>query len=164
MKLFFLVVVSVLAAGCASLTPKPYSFVNEDSKTAEIAFKHGNPGVEFMYFDQKSLPEPEKGEYWSPISFPAGIPLSIMVHTKYSQEAVSGGGGFLASLVTMVATAAVSANRAVDTDVLFECPPLESGKSYLLEFRKSAGLKGKNALILKDSNSKAIIHIQEFEF
>lgn len=153
-----------LAAGCYSLEPVSYALTEEDSDSASISFKDGNPGISFIYYNDYWLPEPEMGTFWDPILFPAGIPLEIMVHAYYyHRPVIINRAGFLVAFFTSLVSANVAASRSVDIDILFTCPPLESGKNYSLSFRKEAGTPGNNRLILTDIESNKIIYRQTFE-
>ncbi|MDR1468052.1 MAG: hypothetical protein LBT00_02025 [Spirochaetaceae bacterium] len=147
--------------GCASLTPKTYSFAEEEgADTAAITFQGGSPSVSFVYFNDNGLPEPEEGTYWSPLTFPAGKPLDITVHAYYEQKATdSPSSGLLGSLIVLTATSVVSAATYVNIDVVFNCPPLESGKNYQLAYRRESG---KHKLVLSEVATKKAVYRQEF--
>jgi hypothetical protein len=154
--------ISLLMIGCAT-TSVPYSFVEDGNETASIDFIGGNPGVKLVYFDNNELPEPDKKTHWNPVLFPVGKPLKITVHAYYQQEASSGSTSLLGALITVAATSAITASRAVDRDVLFYCPALDVGKTYKLVFRKGAGTTGNNLLVLTDKSTGKLIYEQEFE-
>jgi hypothetical protein len=158
--------VAVLFAGCAttSRTAVPFSFVEDGADSASIEMVGGSPGVSLVYFDKNELPQPAEETYWSPLSFPAGKPLEITVHTYYYQQSTtSTSAGMLGVLISSVATSAISASRNVDRDVLFTCPALESGKAYKLVFRKGAGVSGENLLVLTDTETGKVFYEQEFK-
>ncbi|MDR1149100.1 MAG: hypothetical protein LBK66_10770 [Spirochaetaceae bacterium] len=154
--------IALLMISCAT-TSVPYSFVENGNETASIDFIGGNPGIKLIYFDNNELPEPDKKTHWNPVLFPVSKPLKITVHAYYQQQASSGSTGFLGALVTIAATSAITASRAVDRDVLFDCPSLDVGKTYKLVFRKGAGATGKNLLVLTDKSTGKVIYEQEFE-
>ena len=152
-------------AGCSSLKPAQYNFSGDEANSASISFSKGNPGVSFVFYDNKMLPVPVKGTYWEPVLFPAGVPLEITVHASYNQNnsgvksyysvGTRGSGGGVAVSVEVP----LSGNNSVDIDVLFSCPPLEAGKKYTLSFRKESG---RNRLMLIDNTTRQIIHQQDF--
>ena len=146
----------MMVMGCAT-TGVPFSFVENDEDMASISFVGGNPGVKLVYYDTNELPEPEEKTHWDPISFPAGQQLSITVHAYHQQS------NYSSSLIGAIITAAITASRSVDRDVLFECPALEAGKSYKLVFRKGAGTTGSNTLVLTDVETGKIFYQQEFD-
>jgi hypothetical protein len=151
-------------SACSSLKPMSYAFAEDETNSASISFTHGNPSVSFVFFDDKVLPDPESGTFWDPLTFPSSEPLEITVHAYYHQEATTAAGaGLLGALISTAVTSNIAASRSVDIDVLFSCPPLESGKDYSLSFRKEAGSPGINRLILIDIATKKIIYQQEFE-
>lgn len=150
-----LIVVSLSLAGCLT-TPVAYSYVEEGGDAATVSVVSGSPGLTLLYINGDELPKPEDKTHWDPFKLPAGVPLTLTVHAYYEQS--SGGGGLLGVLVT----SAITASRSIDTDVTFECPPLDAGKTYKLAFRKGAGLKGKNTIFLNDTKTGKLIHEQEF--
>jgi hypothetical protein len=143
--------------GC-STTPVPYSFTENGTGTATITFVGGNPGLRLIYFERYELPAPEKMTHWEPISFPAGRSLRITVHAYYQQSNTEDQ-GWLATIVTT----AITSSRSVNRDVTFECPALDAGKDYKLAFRKGAGIRGKNLLVLTEIKTRKIVHEEEFE-
>jgi hypothetical protein len=163
---FLTIAVVVFFVGCATTkrAPVPFSFVETGEDSASINIVGGNPGVWLVYFDKNELPPPAENTYWSPLSFPAGRPLQITVHASYQQQTnSSSSGGFLATLIADVASSAIAASRTVERDVLFECPALETDKTYKLVFRKGAGVRGKNMLVLSDISTGKVVYEQEFE-
>ena len=150
--------------GCSSLTPVPYAIEKNEAYSASITFARGNPSVSFVYYNNNVLPEPEEKTYWSPIMFPSGVPMQIMVHAYYQQDMTAvNNAGLSGAAGSTAVTPGTTASRSVDIDVLFMCPPLTAGRKYTLTFRKEAGVPGTNRLILTDVGSKTIIHQQEFE-
>jgi hypothetical protein len=148
--------------GCSS-TPVSYSFAKDEANSASINFIRRKPDVTFLYYNNEILPEPESKTYWDPILFPSGVPLEIMVHAYYGQDAFAiTDAGLLVAIISSAITSAIAASRFVDIDVLFTCPPLEAGKKYSLAFRKEAGTPGRNRLILTDIAARRIIYQQEF--
>jgi hypothetical protein len=156
----------IFFVGCSSLTPVPYVLAETEEASALISFTSGNPRVTPIYYNDEEFPKPEKGTVWNPVSFPAALPLEITVHAYFGQQSSSSYNpsiGLLGALIVSTVESAVAASRTVDIDVLFNCPPLEPGKKYALDFRKEAGTPGKNKLILTDTETRKIIYQQEFE-
>ncbi|MDR2865406.1 MAG: hypothetical protein LBV68_07350, partial [Spirochaetaceae bacterium] len=125
--------------------------------SASVLFYQGNPGVSLVYFEDDMLPNPEEKTYWNPIAFPADTAFTMMVHAYYAQS-----NNYNPSLIGSLVTTTITASRSVDTDVLFNCPPLGAGKNYKLVFRKGSGVSGKNILVLIDSETNKIVYRQEF--
>ena len=171
----------LIIVGCSSLKSISYAFAENEVNSASISFKQANPGVSFVSYKDKSLPESEKGTIWDPISFPDGVPLEITVRAFYYDNSNTG------EVLSMMITASVNINslillplwlpvmmitdavtlglrksRFVDTNVLFSCPPLEAGKKYTLSFGKGYGVPGKNKLILTNNETKEIVYQQDF--
>ena len=152
-----------LFIGCSSMKSISYSLVEDEQKSASISFSKGNPGVSFVYYNDISLPETEKGTQWDPILLPSNVALDITVHAYYYQSGGQGySGGLLAGLIADAATSKIRNDRSVDDDVLFSCPPLEAGKKYKLSLKKEGGNPGKNILILTDIATGKNVCTQEF--
>jgi hypothetical protein len=138
----------------------------ESADSATISFIRENPSVIPIFYNDERLPKPEAGTMWDPVSFPAGLPFEITVHVYYHQPSstyyYNPYIGLLGILVVGIVETAITATRSVDTDVLFLCPPLETGKNYALSFRKEAGIPGTNKLILIDTETNKIVHQQVF--
>lgn len=151
------VLLVLLFSGCSTLQQVEYSFSAPLEDVAALYLVGGNPGVTLLYYEDKALPEAEKGTYWNPIKVLAGQPFALRVHVYYSQDSNTSAG-----LLVALATAAIASSRTVDSDLVFDCPALEANKEYVLEFKKGIGLKGSNALLLTDKATKDIIYQQDF--
>jgi len=156
-------------AGCSSLKPIPYAFAEDERNSASISFKHGaNPGTSLVSFKGSGLPLPEEKTTWDPLLFPSGEPLDITVHASYidNRNGWTYNPNLLVMLLSNVIADAVTSemrlSRAVDMDVVFSCPPLEAGKNYSLSFDKKDGVPGRNILVLTDTETRKIVHQQEF--
>ena len=161
-RILFGLFVVLTFISCAS-KPATYLFVPEESSSASISFKTGNPNVRFVSFDGRVLPTAEKGTRWEPIVFPAGRPLQVTVHAYYEhQQKVAASGGLL-GLVSDVAGIVSTLTRGVDMQVVLTCPALMPGTKYQLSFKKESGIPGKNFLVLTDLSTKKVIYQQEFE-
>ena len=154
---------SFLFVGCAS-KPVQYSFAANEQNLPSIAFKTGNPSVSFVSFDGQTLPQPARSTRWEPLNFPSDRDLRIIVHARYTTNSkVSlGGFGLLGTAVNVVQDVR-AVSRNVDADLVFDCPPLEAGRSYQLYFVKEPGMPGKNILTLTDIESAEVVIQQEFE-
>ena len=149
--------------GCTT-SPVAYSFMEGELNSSSIEFKTGNPSVSFVSYSGLTLPKPEKRTRWEPISFPSGIDLRIIVHTKYETRSKASLSGFgLLGAVVNVAQDIRAVSRNVDVDLEFNCPPLEAGKSYLLTFTKEPGMPGKNILTLTEIGTTRVVCQLEFE-
>ena len=152
----------ITLAGCAS-RPELYQFGLDESNSASISFKTGNPNVKFVSFEGKTLPVAEKGKRWEPILFPSGKPMLITVHAYYEHEQkvwVSGGLlGFISETADIIGTV----TRGVNTNVVLTCPPLMPGTKYQLSFKKGPGIPGKNTLIITDLSKRKVFYEQEFD-
>lgn len=145
------------------MKPISYSLAEDETNSASISFSKGNPRVSFVFYNDISLPEAEKGTQWDPILFPGNEPLNITVHAYYYESGGQGyAGGLLMGLITDAATARIRNARSVDDNILFSCPPLEAGKKYRLSLKKGSGVPGRNTLVLTDTATKNIVYQQEF--
>ncbi|GHU97575.1 hypothetical protein FACS189483_03940 [Spirochaetia bacterium] len=123
---------------------KPHSFVGEgNSDAATISFANVSYGTEsdsWVQFVSYGDVVRQEGENWTPVIFPVGAPLAFTVEAYYFPA-----GG--------------TAQIIKDKQVLFECPPLEAGKSYILWFVKSDGGTGKgtNTLVLTEAMQEDFI-------
>jgi hypothetical protein len=155
-------------AGCVT-SPVTYSFAAAgDQNSSSISFKNNTkpqePNVTFVSFNGQTLPKPDSKTHWDPLSFPSGRELRIIIHADYrtSSKTTLGGFGLIGDVVN-IAQDIRAASRNVDADVIFVCPPLEAGKSYLLSFTKEPGLPGKNILTLTDVKAAKVVVQQEFQ-
>jgi hypothetical protein len=156
-----------LFVGCAT-KPATYSLFTNQQDFSSIAFHNtfqdGKANVSFVSFDGQSLPNPERGTHWDPIYFPSGRELRIIVHAAYSTNTKTTLSGFgLLGAAVNIAQDVRAVSRNVDADIVFVCPPLQTGRNYLLTFVKEPGMPGRNILTLTDIDTKAVIAQQEFE-
>ena len=150
------VLLSFLAVGC--MTARPYSFSQDPARTAAIHLMRGNPSVTLITCNGEKLPTAEDKEYWDPVIVPCGKELELKIHTEYSHSANIAGG-----LLGALASAAVSSALSVNTDVLFICPPLEEGKSYMMEFKKGKSFPKNGMIVITDSETGEVIVEQIFQ-
>jgi len=163
LSIIFVIFASILFAGCTS-KPVPYSFTDDIANSCFVIIQPGNPGLTLLSYEGISLPRPAGGTHWSPVSFPSNRPLRLVLFAKYEVGARTrvGGLGLLGDMVN-IAGAISEVARNVETQVTFNGPRLEAGKTYILAFLKDSGIPGKNRLILTEVESRSIIHEQEFD-
>lgn len=142
-----LALVPLFIIGCG-VTPIPYSFAENEKEngTAKITFvgTKNKEGVDLHYFEDTELPIPKKGNYWTPVIFPAGRPFLLIVNI-YDNFKDKG------------------------NEKIFKCPALTAGKDYRLEveINKASSLFGitikerEEKLILRDAKTKAVIYEQK---
>ena len=160
-NIIFVFCVFFILAGCVSA--QVYQFTADESNSASISFKTGNPSLSFVSFEGKNLPTANFGTRWDPILFPAMKPMLITVHAHYDHERRFSATGGLLGLISDVAGTVATITRYVDTDVVLTCPMLMPGTKYQLAFKKGPGVPGKNTLVLTDLSTNKIIYQQEFE-
>lgn len=148
---------TILSTSCMTMKPVEYSFTGNAEDSALLYVIKGNPGLRLVYFEKQALPSAEKDAYWDPIRVPAGRELAMIIHAYYSQSK-----NHSDSVLVSITTAAIASSRAIDTDIQFICPPLQKDKKYFLDFRKGAGLKGGNAIVLADKATKNIVYKLNF--
>jgi hypothetical protein len=179
------------STGCAS-KPKavPYSFAEGYDETAEITFESkGKFSASFRNFEGEKLPAPAPGTVWAPaITFPAGIPLTTLVHVYYNGRdhffwtgaafsgvgATSSGEGAVFMLLLLAFTLArdilwspvvfvdmaTADSQATNRDVILNMPALENGRKYKVWFKR----RGKKyTLYLTDTGSGRVIYEEEFD-
>jgi len=162
----FISLVFFLFIGCIT-TPVEYSFASAEQGSSAIGFlgtrSEGTPGVAFVSFDGRRLPRAEKKTHWEPLLFPSDRELNMVVHVKYEERerTKTENLGLLGTIID-TAQSVRAVTRNVDTNIDFNCPPLESGKRYQLTYSKGAGIPGRNALVLIDTTTGQIVHQQEF--
>jgi len=187
--LLFLIITLVCFAGCGSMATVPYSFTENSNGTAEIIFqtnlnksggakgsfqtilnksrgaKVSKKSIQLISVEGEEIPLPERRKVWNPVSLPAERDLTLIVNIFYYYEAGSHGTDTLADIVlapVIIAADTVSAavaNGWRNMDVIVNCPPLEAGKKYRLEYIERWLQKPR--LILTDISAKKIIYEQE---
>jgi len=132
--------------------------------------------IQLISIEGKEIPLPERRKVWNPVSLPTERPLTLIVNIFYyyspDKKGSSHGTGTLADV--FLAPAIIAADIASEAnalayninatgwrnmDVILNCPPLETGKKYRLEYIK--GWLQKPRLVLKDISTKKIIYEQE---
>jgi len=163
--------------GCSS-TPigVSYSFAENDSQSAMINFDSGNPGVSLISFEGTKLPKPKESTYWKDLTFPAGEPLTLTVHAKYTAPSpmidIAGaiGGNYIGAFIALpflalalVVDLPMAIFLGVNKKVAFICPPLEANRTYVLRLRRrNRGEGATRALVLIDVETDMIVFEHEF--
>jgi len=174
--LFLGVILSFCIMSCSSVSIRTYSFAENENEAAKMVFLAKEEvigkdihGVRFISFEGVALPEPEKKTQWgATIAFPAGRPLQLKLNVFVQGEKSNIGTGTLLDFFILPAIAANEVGgeigataRTYNRDILFDCPALEAGKTYTLEFKDRALVK--DILILRDAKTKKIVYEFEFE-
>jgi len=123
--------------GTGTIATVPYSVAKDSKETAEITFitnlysngsailkkmnglEYGGEGIQPISIDGEKISFAEKGTVWNPVTVQAGKPLTLTVNIyyyKFSMPYPSQPGLW---------------NNA---DITFDCPSLEAGKKYSLDF------------------------------
>jgi len=157
--------------GCSTTkTNVDYSFSKDDSPSAVIEFESSNPGVNFIDYEGAELPKPKKKTKWSnKIEFPAEEPLKLNVRAHYESSATPMmnigvlimstyiffpiGLAFMA--LSLVIDIPLILILSTDKKIIFECPPLEADKTYVLKFRRKKK-KDTRALLLLDAEGAVV--------
>jgi hypothetical protein len=140
---------SFCIAGCSTLGSVPYSFAEEENRTASITF---SKGIRLIDFEGDAIPGPKIGTHWEPVVVPAGRQFLIKVNVT-AQAANYSSTGFFSNLLAF-AMIIETVRGVVNRNVYFVCPPLEAGKEYVLYFnsrtirRDSIEIREKGGLIL----------------
>lgn len=142
----------LMIMGCATTPTTPHSFAAEGSPdVATITFMfvgYSNGASASVSFFSYGDIVTEKKENWNPVSFPADNPLQFTVKANFNP--VQAGG--LAAIVTLART-------FNGKQVVFDCPPLEAGKSYSLWSVSSDGPlgAGTHTLVLTETPQEGVI-------
>ena len=183
--LLFLIFTLVCFAGCGTMAAVPYSST-ENNKAAEITFQtnldnkgsatgfgfrgsNSKKSIQLLSVEGDEIPLPEKRKVWNPVSLPAETPLTLTVNVFYyfnpkSRNSSSTGTLFdVVILVADVADAVSNINKEGwrNMDVILNCPPLETGRSYKLEYIQK--MFKKPCLVLTDISTKKIVYEQEVQ-
>ena len=175
-NLLKMVILSFCIMSCASVSIRTYSFAENENEAVKIVFLAKEEligkdihGVRFISFEGVSLPEPEKKTQWgSTIGFPAGRPLQLKLNVFVQGKKSDIGTGTLLDffILPVIAVNEVGGEmgatlRTYNRDILFDCPALEAGKTYTLEFKDRALVK--DILILRNAQTKKVVYEFEFE-
>jgi len=152
--------------GSGHIATVPYSAVKDENRTAVITFgnhllnngayydgnNEGGLNIQLVSIDGIEIPIPERRTVWNPVSFPAGKPLTLVVNIFYFATKTSGVDLYI------IGFESITAGSWYNTDVTFNCPPLEAGKSYTL----NAYGKGTNTrFILTDTKTKKKVYVYD---
>ena len=157
----------ILFASCNTIKPIALAYPeNEDIDVAYVYFdlykKSEISGATFITYDEKQTPKAEKFTYWSPVELPAEVPVKAYLHVYYKEPRSDfGDKSCLASCCT-VAFNTLEASRDVNTDIVFNIPPLEEFGEYTISYRKGAGIPGSSYVTLTKNDTKEVIREIEF--
>ena len=157
----------IFLSGCNTIKAVPLAYtVNEDKEVAYIYFdlykKNELSGATFITYDNKETPAPEKFTYWSPVEVPAGMPLKLSLKVRYKEPRSDfGDDSCIASCCTTTFNA-LEATRDVNTEIIFNVPPLEANCDYTISYRKGPGIPGNSYVTLTRTDTKEVIREIEF--
>jgi hypothetical protein len=197
-NLLFLTFSLACFAGCGTMATVPYSFTENNGKTAEITFEtnlnksggakgimwggKSKKSIQLISIEDNEIPLPERGTVWNPVLLPADKPLILIVNIFYYYEpdkpdysdkkrSTYSTGTLLDIILTpaLIIDDIISVGNTIiylittpgwrNMDIIFNCPPLEAGKNYRLEYRGNWLVKRR--LVLRDTSTKKIIYEQE---
>ena len=132
--------------------------------------------LQLISIEGDEIPLPEKRTVWNPVSLPADRPLTLTVNIFYfyypSKESSHHSTGSVADIVLfpILIAADIASDIAADIaaekakgwrnmDVIFNCPPLEAGKNYRLEYVERWFQKPR--LVLTEISKKKVVYEQE---
>ena len=169
--LFYSIIILIFFAGCGTIATVPYSFTRNGNGTAEITLqinlkKDGFPkkplygkskiSMQLISIEGEEIPLPETGKCWNPVSLPAEKTLTLTINISYINTPFFGGTS--GSGIFKHSNSSTSSRYSMD--VIFNCPPLEAGKNYKLEFK--SGFQ-KSSLVLTETSTKNIFYEQEVQ-
>jgi len=180
--LLFLIITLICFIGCVSWPSDPYSLTENGNGTAKITFRNSSAlekCIQLISIDGEAIPLPKSGKTWNPVQVPAERPLTLILNLfcstvpekKSSSITVPGGTGTILDVFLLPVAAAekmesmgndiaqIAGAFWANIDVIINCPPLEVGKNYRLDW--SGTNLWNNTLILKDTKTKKIIFKQE---
>ena len=132
-KYLYFIFVLLCLVGCSGL---PYSFAENESKTATIIFEKRTPiygpssDINLLEFDGIALTKKTKN-----IVFPAGRSLKLKVHVH---------------------------EYKYDREILFECPALEAGKTYECGFY--GVYKGAGHIMIRQRGTLGVKPLLDYEY
>jgi hypothetical protein len=166
--LFYLIITLIFFVGCGTVATIPYSFTENGNGIAEITLqiklrKDGFPkgglygkskiSMKLISIEGEVIPLPKTEKVWNPISLPAEKTLTLTINIFYFYRHFMGG----TSGSGILKHGADPTTDRYSMDVIFNCPPLEAGKNYKLEFK--SGFQ-KSRLVLTETNTKKIFYEQ----
>ena len=169
LKFTFLTILAVLSTlccifltGCNTIKAVPLAYtVNEDVDVAYIYFqlykKNEISGATFITYDNKETPKPEKLTYWSPVEVPADTPLKLKLKVLYKEPRSDFGDKSCLAACCTTAANVVEASRDVNTEIIFNVPPLEADCEYTISYRKGPGIPGNSYVTLTRNDTKEVI-------
>jgi len=168
--------------GTGNIAAVPYSAVKDNDRTVEMTFQtnltgdggshkttwgdDGGMSIQLVSIDGEEIPLPERRTVWNPVTLPADKPLTLIVNVfRYSTQKDSIDLGYFGGFVT------ITAGGWLNMDVTLNCPSLEAGKNYKLEYKP-----GKNKeflglvvgwiptkLVITDTKTKKSVYEQSIE-
>lgn len=166
-SLIALFAVSFIFVSCNTIKAIPLAYTeNEDTDVAYIYFKLYKTselsGATFITYDNKETPSPERFTYWSPVEVPADTPLKLSLKVRYKEPRSDfGDDSCLAACCTSTVNA-LEASRDVNTEIVFNVPPLEADCEYTISYRKGPGIPGNSYVTLTRNDTKEVIREIEF--
>lgn len=133
--------------------------------------------IQLIAIEGEEIPLPERRTVWNPVSLPAERHLTLITNIFYyyrpDKKGSSHGTGTLLDIVLAPVIIAADIASEIDAisyninekgwrnmDVIFNCPPLEAGKNYRLEYIDESWSQ-KPRLVLIDTSAKKIVYEQE---
>ncbi len=157
----------ILFASCNTIKPVALAYPeNEVKEVAYINFKLYKSseisGATYITYDNMETPKPETFTYWSPVEVPANKPLKLSLKVLYKEPRSDfGDDSCIASCCTTTFNA-VEASRDVNTEIIFNVPPLEPFVEYTISYRKGSGIPGNSYVTLTRDDTKEVIREIEF--
>jgi len=175
--LLILIITLICFIGCITWPSDHYSFTENGNETAVIEFLNSSAlerCIQLISIDGEAIPLPKSGKVWNPVQIPAERPLTLTINllggyaperkpdTIPSDNLITGP---IAAVEHTVKDFEQSAGIGwTNIDVIFNCPPLEAGKKYRLDWsfsNKEPQKSLKQTLVLIDARTKKIIYKQD---
>jgi hypothetical protein len=132
--------------------------------------------IQLISIEEDEIPLPERRQVWNPVSLPAETPLTLNVNIFYyykpNKKGASLSTGSLADVILapVIIAAEIASEVSAQVynekargwrnmDVVFNCPPLEAGKNYRLEYVEKWFQKSR--LVLTEISTKKVVYEQE---
>jgi len=181
--LLILIITFICFIGCVSWSSAHYYFTENGNETAEIKFL--NSGVyerciQLISIDGETILLPKSGITWNPVQIPAERPLKLILNLFQSYLPEKKSSSKFNETGIDIIDLPIAAAKAIESnvheweqlagagwtnmDVIFNCPPLEAGKKYRLEWSssfKEPRDRLKQTLVLIDTRTKKIIYKQD---
>ena len=162
--LFIIILIATCAffTGCNTIKAVALAYPeNEEKEVAYIYFKlyksNEISGATYITYDNMNTPKPEKFTYWSPVEVPANQPLKLALKVQYKEPRSDFGDDNCIAMCCTTTFNAVEASRDVNTEIIFNVPPLEPFVDYTISYRKGAGIPGNSYVTLTRDDTKEVI-------